>query len=199
MNKIIILLVLALFSISCEEKTSCTEQINPDCACTEQYEPVCGCNEVTYGNSCHASCNSIEVVSNGPCVYDIKPLAGKWTFLGYESEGAKFKSDKKTHIYDMFINFESEKIEDKYKMSGKSSINFIGGEYNIVNKGQLYAFINQTTKIAGNDKDLTYEANYIDNVSAANEYEIDGNYLKLTVIDYSQPSIKADYLIFVKD
>lgn len=38
-----------------------------DCLCTMEYDPVCGCNNVTYGNSCVASCSGVSSYSEGAC------------------------------------------------------------------------------------------------------------------------------------
>ncbi|NJN35577.1 MAG: hypothetical protein HC817_16275 [Saprospiraceae bacterium] len=50
-----------------ETTPECKEVLRADCVCTAQYDPVCGCNNVTYGNSCIASCSGITEFKKGEC------------------------------------------------------------------------------------------------------------------------------------
>jgi hypothetical protein len=68
MKKILLFVFVALLLSSCSNKDNlCMEVPNPDCICIEIYDPVCGCNDVTYGNSCKASCAGIMEYTSGAC------------------------------------------------------------------------------------------------------------------------------------
>lgn len=202
MNKLFIALLATFTFTSCTKSADCTAIPNEDCVCITLYDPVCGCNNVTYGNACEAGCAGISDVTQGRCIYDKKPLIGKWAFLGYESEGAKMQSDKKTHKFDMFLTFEEEAVDGRFKLSGKSAINFILGDYEIANLNQLNFNAAIATKIAGPEPDLTYEYLFVDYLSGDNTYTLDGDYLKITSKYTSTPSGPErieDVLIFRKD
>lgn len=202
MNKLFIALLATFTFASCTKNADCTATPNDDCVCITLYDPVCGCNNVTYGNACEAGCAGISDVTQGRCTYDKKPLIGKWTFLGYESEGAKMQSDKKTHKFDMFLSFEEEAVDGRFKLSGKSAINFMLGDYEIANLNQLNLNAAITTKIAGPEPDLTYEYLFANYLSGQNTYTIDGDYLKLVSTYDSTPSGPErieEVLIFRKD
>jgi hypothetical protein len=202
MNKLFYLPFFILLLYACDKKSNCVENPKGDCLCITLYDPVCGCNDVTYGNDCEAACAGIGDYTKGRCAYDIKPLIGKWNFLGYVSEGAKFKSDLKTHKYEMAINLESEKTGDLHKLSGRSAINFILGDYEIANLNQLNINADLASKIAGTIEDLTYEDLFVNYINGANIYTIDGDYLKMES-DYSSTPSGTDrvneVLIFRKD
>jgi heat shock protein HslJ len=202
MNKIFIALLAAFTFASCTKSADCTATPNEDCVCITLYDPVCGCNNVTYGNACEAGCAGISDVTEGRCIYDIKPLIGKWTFLGYESEGAKMQSDKKTHKYDMYLTFEEEAVDGRFKLSGKSAINFMLGDYEIANLNQLNLSTALSTKIAGPEPDLSYEYNFVNYLIGDNAYTIDGDYLKIGsefTPTPTGPERNEEVMIFRKD
>ncbi len=201
MNRLFYILAVVLIFSACDKKAECVENPKSDCFCITLYDPVCGCNDVTYGNSCEAGCAGIGDYTNGPCAYNVKPLVGKWNFLGYESEGARFKSDKKTHKYEMYLELEDDKVDNNYKLTGKSAVNFFGGYYEIANLKKLNAQADLNTKIAGSEIDLAYEYKFVDFLSGGSfPYEIDGDYLKIESTSYSDfgPAQSAT-LIFRKD
>lgn len=89
MNKILLLLTLSLFFVSCMEDKKAQEakapveqtmqdaaQVTPPsgiaeendmCICTKDYRPVCGENGQTYPNPCQAGCEKVKVAHDGPC------------------------------------------------------------------------------------------------------------------------------------
>ncbi len=69
MFKSLVILSVFVLSLGCSKNDSqtCVENFVEDCVCTAQYDPVCGCNKKTYGNSCNASCASIDVDYVGEC------------------------------------------------------------------------------------------------------------------------------------
>lgn len=65
-----LLAFIASMFIQCKSKSDddlCVANPIADCICITLYDPVCGCDDVTYGNSCEAACNSVEVAHQGPC------------------------------------------------------------------------------------------------------------------------------------
>lgn len=70
----------------CEEKDKCLRaweescesldlntglwKVSESCYCSGEYVPVCGINNLTYGNSCSAKCNNVEIVYEGECKDD---------------------------------------------------------------------------------------------------------------------------------
>lgn len=46
----------------------CEHEPLEDCHCTTHYVPVCGCDDVTYDNSCLATCSGVKSYSKGPCI-----------------------------------------------------------------------------------------------------------------------------------
>ena len=205
MSRILLfILIVTVFACSKDESNphlnDCNAVLNENCICITLYDPVCGCNGVTYGNNCEASCNGISVSELGPCKYDITPLLSTWTFLGYTSEGAA--PDKaKTHIYEMFINFKSTEAENRFEIDGKSSTNYFEGSYEIANLGRLNLNADLRTKIACIYESCVYEKKFIDNLNAASEYKIEGNYLTLNTRFYGQeddPKILDDVMIFLR-
>ena len=74
MNKFILISLLILFILSCNEKVNqnqddCIDKnkIMNDASCIEIYDPVCGCNNITYSNECYATINGITSWKNGVC------------------------------------------------------------------------------------------------------------------------------------
>jgi len=39
------------------------------CMCTLQYDPQCGVDGVTYGNTCAAGCDDVEIAYAGECQF----------------------------------------------------------------------------------------------------------------------------------
>ncbi len=191
---------LVILVSSCEKKSNCVPNPKDDCVCITLYDPVCGCNDVTYGNSCNADCAGIGEYTKGECPYDIKPLEGKWNFLGYESEGAKFKSDIKTHMYEMYLTLEKEKDNEGHKLSGKTAVNFFLGNYYISNLNTISTTANISTKIAGSEADLAYEYRFINFLNGTFPYIVDGDYLKIeATYDPGFGPVYLGIMIFKKD
>lgn len=46
------------------------------CACAATYSPVCGSNNITYDNSCIASCHKVTQTIQGNCICTYKPVCG---------------------------------------------------------------------------------------------------------------------------
>lgn len=86
--KLLLLLSLTIFFISCDKKPMADPAktvINPDfikqhavesngfveennsCICTKEYKPVCGKNGRTYPSKCQAGCEGIKDITDGPC------------------------------------------------------------------------------------------------------------------------------------
>lgn len=197
MYKITLFFAFILFTIiSCSKSNTsdCEAKLINDCFHTLEYNPVCGCNEVTYGNPGEAACNSITEYTYGRCKYDHTDIVGEWEFIGYEIEGATFKSAKKTHKYPhMGINFTSEKLDnDRYNLSGRSSINFISGNYDKVQKDQLQIDGFLSTKIGGSEEDLRYETLFTDNLVATTKYKTEDGFLELETIIFSNDGTSLD-------
>ena len=199
-----IILLLSVFACSKDESNQnfndCNAVLDENCVCITLYDPVCGCNGVTYGNNCEASCSGIAVSERGPCKYDISPLLGTWTFLGYTSEGAAANKIK-THIYEMSIDFKNTNVESRFEVEGKSSTNYFGGSYEIANLGRLNLNAELRTKIACLYESCAYEEKFIDNLNVASEYKIGGNYLSINTRFYGQgdnPKFQDDVMIFLR-
>ncbi len=47
-----------------------------NCACAATYSPVCGVNNITYDNSCIASCHNVTQTVQGNCICTYKPVCG---------------------------------------------------------------------------------------------------------------------------
>jgi len=73
-NKFILILLLNLFILGCNEKITqnhdnCIDEdkIIFDGVCLTVWEPVCGCDNITYSNECFASINGVKTWEKGVC------------------------------------------------------------------------------------------------------------------------------------
>ena len=67
-KKIIFLISMSLFFISCNKEITCIdESLIQNGPCTKEYNPVCGCNNITYGNECMANNAGVLLFSEGAC------------------------------------------------------------------------------------------------------------------------------------
>lgn len=194
--------ILMLLVVGCS-KNECNPNPIKDCVTTLELNPVCGCDGVTYGNPGAAHCNGINDYTMGKCPIDLNSILGQWKFLGYKSEGAAINKNNSTHNYDMNINFTADVRDDIYILTGKSSINLIGGTFDITNKNTINMSISYSTKIAGDEAATNYEQKYshfLNNTAA--QYYISGNYLEIhsSISNWEDANqTKSDVLIFKKD
>jgi heat shock protein HslJ len=193
-----------LLYVSCgkENDSLCTAKPKEDCVCTQQYEPVCGCDEKVYGNECEAACNNIGVLYRGECGKN--PLLGNWNFLGYlDADKVNLSNPVKKIPFDnvhiMFNNISS--TNNKYTLTGRSSINFIGGEYFIRAEYKAETDNNLTmdsffwTKIGGSLEALKFEQSFIENLRSSTSYKVTRDILTIKL--WKEGSI-AEEMVFQK-
>ncbi|MCB0648388.1 MAG: META domain-containing protein [Saprospiraceae bacterium] len=186
MRSSVIVLFSSLFMMSFGCEKNGTDDCNPtpkaDCACFEIYQPVCGCDGVTYGNSCHAGCAGVAVVSEGVCPKDARQIPGEYNFLGYKkSDGIDLDNPKAKHSFPAYISFLEE--EDQKKIDGRSGINFFNGSFSIGGPGKIDLSIYGTTKIAGSYEATAFEQNFWNNVNKATAFNIKDDLLLLEFDD----------------
>lgn len=172
MYKLFLLLLASLLFIQCDSEDPCKTEVNPACVCTADYAPVCGCDDVTYTNACAAKCAGVKTFKEGTCNIN-ESIVGEWDFLGYNSQDGVLTSLKKSHNYDVFINFTNEKVNTNFlSFTGRSGVNILNGRYQIVNGNQLN-FENLTqTEIGSEPIAAAFESQYMKWMQADKTYSI---------------------------
>ena len=70
---------------------------NENCICPMVYSPVCGADGETYSNACFASCEAVEIVSEGVC--EIEPKGCYDEEKKYYAEGESWNEDACTTCF----------------------------------------------------------------------------------------------------
>lgn len=73
----LLLLVSCGADLTSPKSTSGQNTLNgAQCGCTASYMPVCGVNNITYDNSCIASCYQVTQTTQGNCICSERPVCG---------------------------------------------------------------------------------------------------------------------------
>ena len=189
------ILVVSLGSCTKNKVEDCKATTGEVCSCYKIYQPVCGCDGITYSNDCFAECVNIHEFTSGSCTVNL--LLGTWSFKGFENaDNVDLSKPVLKHKYpDVAITFNDQQSPPTINnYSGKSSVNYYGGMYDIKDNAALSLTNTIMTEIAGSVESTKWETTYLNALDSVYLYAVNGNLLLL----YTTIEGKKDVMIFVK-
>jgi heat shock protein HslJ len=139
------------------------------------------------------------VLYTGNC--GVNKILGQWQMMGYVKKDKVDVNNvsRKIPYENVTVVFNNKEEDKKLQFSGRSSVNFIGGNYETpyltTSDDKLTITNTIRTKIAGTLEALQFEDEYVDNLNNAASYNIKGNVLTIKVIKAGQ---NIDEMVFIK-